>query len=303
MSADDPRAGSAEGLLFESGKHLGADTQAAVILKWFLAYSRASNKPSTYSWYRFHLEPFAEWLGPVSWTSLKPIHVTLWLQQRFPNTTNGSTLNAAARAITRPFAWAEAEGLISRSPFKGMRKPRPTRRESDLRPDQVGQILGSAKAPLVDFLIALVETGCRPQEAREVEAQHVHEDCWVLPIHKSKGGKERRVILLTERVTEITSRLVAANPKGPIFRNTRGKPWTKNALILACHALRLPFAFSPYHLRHYFCTQALVNGVDPVTVSKLMGHADTTMVSRVYSHLEKRSGHLKEALRKAVFVA
>ncbi len=51
-------------------------------------------------------------------------------------------------------------------------------------------------------------------------------------------------------------------------------------------------------LRHSWCTHALERGVDAVTVAVLMGHRDTTMISRVYSHLMQRRDHLRDAVRK-----
>jgi integrase len=57
--------------------------------------------------------------------------------------------------------------------------------------------------------------------------------------------------------------------------------------------------YSLYAIRHAFCTEALENGLDAVTVSVLMGHKDTTMISRVYSHLTERTEHMREAARKA----
>lgn len=58
--------------------------------------------------------------------------------------------------------------------------------------------------------------------------------------------------------------------------------------------------YSLYSFRHAFCTQALESGkIDAVTVSILMGHRDTTMISRHYSHLTQRVEHLRDAARKA----
>jgi integrase len=54
-----------------------------------------------------------------------------------------------------------------------------------------------------------------------------------------------------------------------------------------------------YTFRHSWCTHALERGVDAVTVAVLMGHRDTTMISRVYSHLMQRRDHLRDAIRKA----
>jgi integrase len=58
--------------------------------------------------------------------------------------------------------------------------------------------------------------------------------------------------------------------------------------------------YSLYAFRHAFCTSALESGqLDAVTVSVLMGHKDTTMISRHYSHLTQRLGHLRAAATKA----
>jgi integrase len=58
--------------------------------------------------------------------------------------------------------------------------------------------------------------------------------------------------------------------------------------------------YSLYAFRHAFCMSALESGqLDAVTVSVLMGHKDTTMISRHYSHLTQRLGHLRDAVTKA----
>jgi integrase len=57
--------------------------------------------------------------------------------------------------------------------------------------------------------------------------------------------------------------------------------------------------YSLYTFRHSWCTHALERGVDAVTVATLMGHRDTTMISRHYAHLMQRRDHLRESVRKA----
>jgi integrase len=53
-----------------------------------------------------------------------------------------------------------------------------------------------------------------------------------------------------------------------------------------------------YNFRHSFATRALESGLDAVTVAELMGHADTRMLARVYSHLFQRPTHLANALNQ-----
>lgn len=52
-------------------------------------------------------------------------------------------------------------------------------------------------------------------------------------------------------------------------------------------------------LSHSWCHHALRRGIDALTVSVLMGHADCSMVTKVYSHLSHAPDYLREAARKA----
>src|SRR5205085_7066134 len=62
---------------------------------------------------------------------------------------------------------------------------------------------------------------------------------------------------------------------------------------------RLATKYSLYALWHAYCTEALESGLDAVTVSVLMGHRNTTMISRVYSHVDQRHRHMREAANRA----
>jgi integrase len=54
-----------------------------------------------------------------------------------------------------------------------------------------------------------------------------------------------------------------------------------------------------YLARHSFSTNALRNGVDPMTVSVLLGHANGATLAKVYSHLSQHPDHLQDAAKKA----
>ena len=56
---------------------------------------------------------------------------------------------------------------------------------------------------------------------------------------------------------------------------------------------------SAYLIRHAFGTNAVVNGVDVVTVAELMGHKSVEMISTVNCHLAEQRTHLQGAIDKA----
>jgi integrase len=58
--------------------------------------------------------------------------------------------------------------------------------------------------------------------------------------------------------------------------------------------------YTLYHFRHSWATRALPRGVDPLTVAILLGHADPSMLAKVYQHLAHDPDFLRNAARKAV---
>ncbi len=50
--------------------------------------------------------------------------------------------------------------------------------------------------------------------------------------------------------------------------------------------------------RHSWCHRMLKSGTDALTVSVLMGHADPSMIARVYSHLSHAPDYLLQSVRK-----
>ena len=123
----------------------------------------------------------------------------------------------------------------------------------------------------------------------------------VLPPSEAKGKKHFRVIYLTERARAILTRLMEARPEGVLLLNVRGTPWTKDAINCAFTRLSKKLG-KKYHLgvlRKGFATEALKNGLDTVTVAHLLGHTDTSMISRVYAKVQQDPAFMAEAMRRA----
>lgn len=94
-------------------------------------------------------------------------------------------------------------------------------------------------------------------------------------------------------------RLTQTQRADETLRATQREAVSERRRQIAALARRHVPRYSLYTFRHSWCTHALERGVDAVTVATLMGHRDTTMISRHYAHLMQRRDHLRESVRRA----
>lgn len=265
-------------------------TVAEIVTK-FLAQPMTDG---TRRYYTRPLDALKAKLGYLKVTDLKPFHIM---------ELDVSSLKRAAKTC---FHWAEQQEYIEHSPLRNLKVPAAKARGdwTYLSPDQWNALLRRLPADMLDLVVVMKETGCRPQEARKVETRHFNRvgQCWVFPREESKGKRESRVVHLSDTAYEICLRLSLKYPNGPLFRNSQGKSWSTAALVGRFDRLskRLGFKVIAYTLRHTFATEAIMRGVDLITLAALLGHRNLKMLSAHYAHIQRRSAHVKEGLRKAV---
>ncbi|MBA4067166.1 MAG: site-specific integrase [Isosphaera sp.] len=277
---------------------------ACQVCDLFLSHSERHNERATYAWYRHFLQSFCSLYGRLPARELKPIHVTRWLDS---TAWKGGRRNAVT-AVKRAFNWADQQGVLSPNPLRTVQKPPPTRRTRVVSPAERAEVLAAVKdRNFREYLTALYLTGCRPSEVARVTAGEVNLDLgvWVLEAHKTaKRTGKPRVVYLSPEMVELSRRLAAERPEGPLFPSRKlGRPFSKNAIRIRFRRLRerLPHlkGVVAYAYRHAFASDALANGVGIAQVAELLGHTDTRMVSRHYAHLDQKAAHMREAARKA----
>lgn len=268
----------------------------------YLDHAKVNLKPLTYEFYLRHLSAFAEIRGETPSADLRPHHVTAWLASKGWSST---TRRGAITAVKRAFEWARRQGLIPDNPIKDLEKPPAARREKIPDRAEVDATFAEIRdRQFKDLLAAIHDTGCRPGEAAAVTAADIDfkAGTWTLANKTEHATGRKRVVYMTERVAEICRRLCRDNPRGPIFLNTRGNPWTRNAMACRFDELRRKGVASrdgtANALRHLFITDSLEREIPIATVAELVGHVDTNMIARVYSKLSKRQDYLRESLGK-----
>ena len=181
-----------------------------------------------------------------------------------------------------------------------MTKPDQTPRRTFVNNAQWEAIRANATGNFRDLLIALHETGARPAEVRAVEARHFDQATrkWFFekPIKKTNGKQRARIVCLTDPVLAICERLAAKHPTGALFRNERGEPWTKNALVLHCNRLskKLGIPFTAYSFRHSFATSKLLANHSAAAIAEAMGHASPDMVLKQYNQARQCPSEIRD---------
>jgi integrase len=282
-----------------------ADATTAALCEAFLVWSHRENSATTYEFYRSFLQTFVDLHGAVRVRDLKPYHVTRWFEAR-PRW-NPSTRRCAVTALKRALNWAVKEGYLSTNPLREVVKP-PVQHRDKVVSDEEHKAITEAvhDKAFQEFLFAMRSTGARPGEVASVTAQQVNlgTGTWTFKRHKTvKKTNKARVVFLTPEMIELCRHLIAQHPEGPLFLNSRGTPWSRNALRCRFRRLRkklnLERGFVPYSYRHTFTTEGLEAGVPIATMAELLGHTSTKMVSDHYGHLDQRADHLRDAACRA----
>ena len=145
------------------------------------------------------------------------------------------------------------------------------------------------------LLLTLYNTGARVQEAIDLRPCDLQLDRPRQALLRGKGGKRRWCPLWSETASALRDLLRARQTDHsdgqPLFRNHVGHPLTRFGVryILQKHARSVPALgakrIHPHVIRHTSATHFLQAGVDLVTISRWLGHADIGTAS-IYAEVD-----------------
>lgn len=212
------------------------------------------------------------------------------------------------------FRWCvDVAELMHKIPTKGIKVPESGTRERILDRREHVLCQRRASADFRGLQLALRESGARPKEVREMEWEKIHAvdggciDCEHLVsgltyfrLERFKG-RDRRTDKMVKRIIPISPRLGRAlwrlrrsltRVSGVIWKTARGRPWTRNALILRFRRLRQKLdrtgevntaGLVAYAWRHSFATRLAMKRVAGKILAELMGHSTERLLRR-YVH-------------------
>ena len=280
-----------------------ASERLAVLFDRFLEWVEKNQAPDTYQWYHYRLQLFLDAVPKgLTVTQLKPFHVQQWIDA-MTDSKSGTKRNCV-RAVKRALKWCEEQGYIERSPIAYFKKPAAGKRDNVITPETHGSILRLTRDKnFRDLCHFCFLTGSRCAEALAIEARHLDlsNHRVIFPPDEEKMERAPRIIYLCDEAEDIVRRWAEKNPAGMIFRNTQGREWHPDATNCRFRYLakKIGQKVCLTDYRHSLATRLLTQGVDALTVSILLGHADVSMLAKVYQHVNHEHSYLLEAVRKA----
>jgi integrase/recombinase XerD len=165
--------------------------------------------------------------------------------------------------------------------------------------EEIWRMLTSAQLLKHRILIGLLYgCGLRCQEVRSLELKHLDFDRRLVHVVQSKGNKDRYLPLSEHLVRGIEAYVYAERPKSFLFEGTgnpegkgfdsrysqRGVQWAVKTVAKQAGIIK---EVHTHALRHSYATHLLEDGVNIVTVQKLMGHQniESTMIYLHVCHL------------------
>jgi integrase len=297
----------------------------------FLAASEADNAGETYLVHRYVLQSFKDFVGKRTVANLCEDDLDCWCRKMAQG---GRKVDAGGRqqeGVPRRFregaGWSEntqarGKAVVLAALNFGVKKlgmpPHPLahvkpgtvdRREKTLTKGE-RERLKAVTGPFADYLTALELTGARPfSEVAKITAADVDLDKGTWTLRKWKNSKKKkgtpgakRTIYLVPAMLEMTRRLVKEHPEGPLFRNSLGKPYSRQTITARFRRLgeRLGIeGLTAYCLRHCYVSDALLHGVPAAMVAELCGTSIQT-IEKHYRHLDVKHDALREAAVRAI---
>jgi integrase/recombinase XerD len=265
---------------------------------------------NTVNLYRQELTFFRDWLadqGVSDTLSVTADHIRRYLVCLAARRNKGG-VHAAYRNIGTFFRWVEHEyepqdwhnPILKLKPPKLAANPLPP-----VSVDTLKAMLATCDKSFTGqrdkaIIMALLDTGCRASEFVALDVGDVDASTGAVVVRRGKGDKRRVVFLGAKTRRELLRYLRGrGNPDaGALWVTDEGGQLTYSGLrqIVRRRAIRAGVKEPPLHsFRRAFALACLRNGVDLISLQRLMGHADLSVLRRYLAQVESdlREAHAK----------
>ncbi len=155
------------------------------------------------------------------------------------------------------------------------------------------RLVNACDAGFRPLIRAALLTGARYGELVRMTVGAFNADTSQVFIAPSKSGKARHVPLNQSGAELFKSLTTGRAATEPMFTRGDNEAWGKNhqqrPMLQACKQAKIAPPLRFHECRHTYASALAQAGADLLTISKLLGHADTRITSRHYAHLCDRT--------------
>lgn len=265
----------------------------------------------TMQYYKAHLRRFAAWLetqGVRSLADLTANHLRTFLAEMARRDLAEDTQATAARVIRTFLNFAVREELLAVSPMAKVRMPRPSKRILPaFEPGEIEELLSACKDSRYEprdraVILVLLDSGLRVSELCALTIGDVDIREGVITVKMGKGKRDRLVFLGAKSKKAVLRYLLErenTEPTEPLWVSEDGGAglthWGVRMLLDRLATRAGVEDVSPHKFRRTFCLWSLRAGMDVVSLSRIMGHEDTSLIRRYAAQLtdDLRTAHAK----------
>jgi integrase len=215
--------------------------------------------------------------------------VDAYIAKREGEGASPNTIHKELTALRRVLRGAKRRGEYHLDPRSVMPEKFSTGyepRERYVTPDELERInaeLEPHEAAQVDFLVA---TGARRSELWNTRVEDIDFTAETIHLRGTKTNKSRRTIPMLPFYRPILERSIRRAHKGQGGALHARWDGINNRLRRVCERLKIPHV-SPNDLRRTNATWLVLRGVRRDLAGQLLGHADDTMVRKIYAQIEQ----------------
>ena len=285
---------------------------------WLERYSKLNIRQSTARNYRYELNRVKRYLGDkqikrVTTADIQRMYNQLKKNGRVvPNDEMGTSLADSSVRRTHMFLHealdaAVRERLIPKNPTNGTVIPKPNYKDMQVLDDeQLDRFMEAImKEPVwYDFFYTEITTGMRRGEICGLKWYDFDEKHGTLRVRRSVSTGKGGVLEIGEPKTDKGKRTIVLPPSTADLLKERKKTamtdWIFPSLLCPENPVAPNSAYQRlrtilrqeglpmirfHDLRHTFATHALKNGVDPKTLSGILGHTNASFTLDTYTHI------------------
>jgi integrase len=312
----EKRTAKDKGQLLTAGRKPKLADYCRSYLEFFQTIQNGDKRPRTIERERTSLVRWIDALGHVRLDKISKPMIAAFVDGRLKDGLSARSVNLDVIALRNVLKKAINDGHLNALPMAGLKPLRVrTVKRPLLTPAQFEKLCVAARRcskngeELVDYLKFLAFTGARCSEALRVKWADVDFERRHVTIGAddlSKNGKSRVVDFnpnldahlrdMRRRRAPDTAWLFPSPQRGDQDRAAKSLRDSFEIARKQAGLSRVGF----HDLRHYFCSLAIMSGIDVRTIAEWMGHLDGgILIGKIYSHL--LGEHRQRMAQKLVF--